>query len=130
MFIQIIQMIKEINQYLPVWNFNSIAEYFLEIMLKYRNEFDKSIEKTISDRLEFSNLEKQDWVERVFNSVSDFILVETKAKIAELINELLEFHNIYIREISNKFKDGKTYFRFAVRTGYENKLVIKKFPLL
>ena len=58
-------------------------------MLKYRNEFDKSIEKTISDRLEFSNLEKQDWVERVFNSESDFILVETK--IAELINELLNF---------------------------------------
>tara|TARA_B100001094_G_C18196294_1_gene811437 strand:- start:9757 stop:11532 length:1776 start_codon:yes stop_codon:yes gene_type:complete len=126
-----LKMIKDISQSLPVWNFNSVAEYFLEIMLKYRNEFDKSIEKTISDRLEFSNLlKKQDWVERVFNSESDFILVETKAKIAELINELLEFHNIYIREISNKFKDGKTYFRFAVRTGYENKLVIEKISSL
>ena len=126
-----LKMIKEINQSLPVWNFNSIAEYFLEIMLKYRNEFEKSIEKTISDRLEFSNLlKKQDWVERVFNSESDFILVETKAKITELINELLEFHNIYIREISNKFKDGKTYFRFAVRTGYENKLVVEKISSL
>ena len=126
-----LNMIKEISESLPVWNFNSIAEYFLEIMLKYRNEFEKSIEKTIYDRLEFSNLlKKQDWIERVFNSESDFILVETKAKIAELINELLEFHNIYIREISNKFKDGKTYFRFAVRTGYENKLVIEKISSL
>ncbi len=126
-----LKIIKEINQSLPVWNFNSIAEYFLEIMLKYRNEFEKSIEKTISDRSEFSNLlKKQDWVERVFNSESDFILVETRAEIAELINELLEFHNIYIREISNKFKDGKTYFRFAVRTGYDNKLVIEKISYL
>jgi len=126
-----LNMIKEISESLPVWNFNSIAEYFLEIMLKYRNEFEKSIEKTIYDRLEFSNLlKKQDWIERVFNSESDFILVETKAKIAELINELLEFHNIYIREISNKFNDGKTYFRFAVRTGYENKLVIEKISSL
>ena len=34
---------------------------------------------------------------------------------------------IFILErLVNKFKDGKTYFRFAVRTGYENKLVIKK----
>ena len=124
-------MIKDISQSLPVWNFNSVAEYFLEIMLKYRNEFEKSIEKTISDRTEFSNLLKnQDWVERVFNSESDFILVETKPKITELINELLESHNIYIREISNKFKDGKTYFRFAVRTGHENKLVIEKISSL
>lgn len=126
-----LKMIKDISQSLPVWNFNSVAEYFLEIMLKYRNEFEKSIEKTISDRTEFSNLLKnQDWVERVFNSESDFILVETKPKIKELINELLESHNIYIREISNKFKDGKTYFRFAVRTGHENKLVIEKISSL
>ena len=67
---------------------------------------------------------------KVFDSESDFILVETKPKILKLINELLEFHNIYIREISNKFKDGKTYFRFAVRTSYENKLVIEKITSL
>ena len=120
-----LNLISDIKKSLPVWNFNSFAEYFLEIMLKYRNEFKKSIDKTIHDRQEFiKEMKLQNWVINVFDSGADFILVETTNKILELINLLLEKESIYIRDFSKKFNDNKTYFRFAVRTSKDNNRMI------
>jgi histidinol-phosphate/aromatic aminotransferase/cobyric acid decarboxylase-like protein/choline kinase len=121
-----LDLINEINASLPVWNYNSFAEYFLEIMLKYRNQFKISIDKTIEDRNEFiKNMKSQNWVKNVFESSADFILVETNKEVVNLINILLDEDSIYIRDISSKFNNGKTYFRFAVRTFKENKLMIE-----
>ena len=122
-----LNLISDIKKSLPVWNFNSFAEYFLEIMLKYRNEFKISIDKTIYDRQEFiKNMKLQKWVNKVFDSSADFILVETDIKILNLVSILLHQDSIYIRDISTKFNDGKSYFRFAVRTSNENNLMISK----
>ena len=121
-----LELINEIKEFLPVWNYNSFAEYFLEIMLKYRNEFKRSIDTTIKDRNEFiENLKAQIWVKKVFESNADFILVETEHEVLNLVNKLLEEDSIYIRDISGKFNDGKTYFRFAVRTPKDNGLMIE-----
>ena len=122
-----LNLISDIKKSLPVWNFNSFAEYFLEIMLKYRNEFKISIDKTIYDRQDFiKNMKLQKWVNKVFDSSADFILVETDIKILNLVSILLHQDSIYIRDISTKFNDGKSYFRFAVRTSNENNLMISK----
>ena len=122
-----LNLISDIKKSLPVWNFNSFAEYFLEIMLKYRNEFKISIDKTINDRQEFiKNMKLQKWVNKVFDSNADFILVETDIKILNLVSILLHQDSIYIRDISTKFNNGKSYFRFAVRTSNENNLMISK----
>ncbi len=122
-----LNLISEIKNSLPVWNFNSFAEYFLEIMLKYRNEFKISIDKTVNDRNDFiKNMKLQKWVNKVFDSSADFILVETDTKILNLIGILLNQDSIYIRDVSSKFNDGKSYFRFAVRTSNENNLMISK----
>ena len=122
-----LDLINNIKSSLPVWNYNSFAEYFLEIMLKYRNEFKISIDKTVNDRNEFiENMKLQKWVNKVFDSSADFILVETDTKILNLIDILLNQDSIYIRDISSKFYDEKSYFRFAVRTSDENNLMISK----
>ena len=121
-----INLIDEIKRSLPVWNFNSIAEYFLEIMLKYRNEFQISLDKTCQDRGSFiKTMKLQNWVVKVFDSSADFILVETKNDILPLVDKLLDEKSIYIRDISSKFNDEKTYFRFAVRTTSENNAMIE-----
>jgi len=124
-------LLSEIKDYLPVWNFNSFAEYFLEIMLKYRKQFNDSIKHTIIDRNKFLQcLSEALWVNSVFESYADFILIETDPIILEFVDDLLENSNIYIRDISSKFQDGKTYFRFAVRTETENIEVIKEISHL
>ena len=120
-----IELISKIKSSLPIWNYNSMAEYFLEIMLKYRNEFENSINKTIQDREKFiRELQKQKWVNKVFESKADFILVETSEGVNNIVDLLLDKHSIYIRNITSKFNDNKTYYRFAVRKERENQLLI------
>ncbi len=119
-------IIGDIKKYIPIWNFNSIAEYFLEIMLKYRNQFKESINRTKKDRKNFTTmLANSQWVDSVMKSEANFILVQTKKEINKVADILLEKHNIYIRDISNKYNNPKTYFRFAVRTNSENESLVK-----
>ena len=119
------EVLSSIKDAIPIWNFNSIAEYSLEIMLKYRNEYDNSIKKTIKDRNHFIiMLKKQKWIYKVFQSEANFIIAETSPKLINIIEKLLNDSNIYIRDVSSKFNDNKVYFRFAVRLPDENKLLI------
>jgi len=121
------EIISSSKDYLPIWNFNSFAEFFLEIMLKHRKSFNESIQQTIEDREMFINEMLQcKWVKEVYPSKADFILVKTDPQICLISEKLLLYDNIYIREISNKFKDGHTYYRFAVREKRENDLLVNK----
>lgn len=109
---------------LPVWNVNSVAEHFLEIILKYRNELDASVVATIADREEFvARLRGLDIIDEIFPSGANFVLVNllVKAETADrLANELLERDNIYVKNVSSKFDDGRAYWRLAVRTPADN----------
>ncbi|MGH3426885.1 MAG: aminotransferase class I/II-fold pyridoxal phosphate-dependent enzyme, partial [Mycobacteriales bacterium] len=52
---------------LPVWNVNSVAEHLLEIILKYRDDLDDSVTRTVVDRECFAAaLDDLFIVERVF----------------------------------------------------------------
>lgn len=109
---------------LPVWNVNSVAEHFLEIILKYRNELDASVAATIADREEFvARLRGLDIIDEIFPSGANFVLVNllVKAETADrLADELLERDNIYVKNVSSKFDDGRVYWRLAVRTPADN----------
>lgn len=118
----------EIDEFIPIWNFNSFAEYFLEVLLKNRNEFASSIEKTIKDRNDFiSQLQASIWVKKVYPSEADFILFQLNDSVDEskLINWLLNNHNILIKSVSNKFDKG-SFIRVAVRTPLDHHLLIEK----
>ncbi len=115
---------SRILQELPVWNSNSIAEHFLELTLKYRDDLAVSIERTISDRESLASaLGKLPVVDHVFTSGANFVLValslsSSAAKI--LADDLLQQDNIYVKDASSKFDDDKVYWRVAVRTNEEN----------
>lgn len=108
---------------LPIWNSNSIAEHFLEIILKHRRSLQASFDKTIADREDFSRaLSALPFVHKVYPSAANFLLVELnhEAHAALLPAALLAEHSIYIRDISKKFDNGKFYLRLAVRLPEEN----------
>ena len=114
------QLGQRILNELPVWNVNSLAEHLLEILLKYRDDLDASIRQTVLDRERFAaNLTTLRLVDRVYPSGANFLLV-TLAIGAEparrLADELLEQDNLYIKDVSSKFGDGRVYWRVAVRT--------------
>ncbi|MEP7322455.1 MAG: aminotransferase class I/II-fold pyridoxal phosphate-dependent enzyme [Saprospiraceae bacterium] len=120
---------RNFNSQIPIWNTNSMAEYFLEIVLKYRRELEDSFQLSIADRRDFiEKFESLDLVEYVFPSNANFILLRLNiktAQLADLRNYLLKEWNIYIKDCSLKFEDGKAYARVAVRLPEENKRFVQ-----
>ncbi|MGH3718869.1 MAG: aminotransferase class I/II-fold pyridoxal phosphate-dependent enzyme [Pseudonocardiaceae bacterium] len=109
---------------LPVWNVNSVAEHLLEIILKYRDDLDDSVTRTVVDRECFAAaLDDLFIVERVFRSGANFLLVALALAVEparRLAEELLEKDGLYVKDVSAKFNDGRVYWRLAVRTPGDN----------
>lgn len=122
------KILNQIKQATPIWNMNSAAEFFLEIILKHRADLQKSIDQTIKDRTAFkSKLSKLDIVEKVYPSGANFLLVKLKGeqKNAEKTARiLLQEHKIFIKVLDNKFQEG-AFIRLAVRLPQENNLLVK-----
>jgi histidinol-phosphate/aromatic aminotransferase/cobyric acid decarboxylase-like protein/choline kinase len=119
----------DIRNSLPIWNFNSVAEFFLEVLLKNRNSFAASISKTIKDREDFAEkFSECTWVNKVHQSEANFLLIELTELIneEELIKWLLTRHNIYLKSVSEKFGSAKSYLRVAVRSPQDNFILIEK----
>jgi histidinol-phosphate/aromatic aminotransferase/cobyric acid decarboxylase-like protein/CTP:molybdopterin cytidylyltransferase MocA len=113
-----------IRQNLPIWNTNSVAECFLEIVLKYRQELKWSFAQTIHDREVFAEgLRALPNVERVFKSAGNFLLIKFKGNTSvweDLPNRIIAASNIYVKDVSSKIADGHFYLRLAVRLPEEN----------
>lgn len=104
----------------PVWNLNSVAEYFLEMLLKHRPELDQSYARTIEDRESFSRLLRgTTTVGQVYPSGANFLLARLSGN-RELANatarDLLRSRKTLVKDISHKFASGAGYLRLAVRT--------------
>lgn len=123
------------NEYLrarvPIWNMNSMAEFFLEVILKHREALKRSIAQTISDRQKFeTQLRKLPMVTRVYPSGGNYILVSLDcdpAKLNRLIEVLLQQHRIYIKDTSEKLDLPGSHVRLAVRTTDENRRFVSCF---
>jgi histidinol-phosphate/aromatic aminotransferase/cobyric acid decarboxylase-like protein len=116
--------IAGMNERIPIWNTNSVAEYFLELLLKYRTEITASFQKTIRDRDAFSRvLAELDFLQP-YPSGGNFILcrlADHGPSAAELARILLESSGIYIKDCTRKFETGHGEFvRLAVRMPDEN----------
>ncbi len=113
---------------LPIWNLSSVAENFLEIMLKHRPALEESYARTTAIREEFSQLLRGcDLVESVFPSGGNFLLVRLTVDAGHadaLARSLAEKQAILVKDASAKMADGAGYWRLAVRTTDENQLLV------
>jgi histidinol-phosphate/aromatic aminotransferase/cobyric acid decarboxylase-like protein/choline kinase len=113
-----------VRSQIPVWNLNSVAEYFLEIILKYRNEIKDSFQSTKIDRERFSQiLEDLSIVAKVYPSGANFLLVEMNCNSEArclIIQSLLSKHQIYVKDVSERLGYDRSYLRLAVRKPEEN----------
>ncbi len=118
-------LLATVAREVPIWNMNSVAEFYLEILLKNKASLARSVEQTKKDRAEFSEgLRALDFFDEVYPSGGDYILVRAAddgQKSSNLVKYLLAVESIYIKEVTDKMADGsKRYFRIAVRLPAEN----------
>lgn len=122
-----IEMLKEIKRHLPIWNINSYAEFFLQIIKKYRSEFEISCSQLRKDRKKmFEELQDIDYL-KVYPSQSNYFLCKLIKKYSSkaLTETLLSKYNILIKDCSGKTGLlNKDYVRISVKRGFDNDKLI------
>jgi histidinol-phosphate/aromatic aminotransferase/cobyric acid decarboxylase-like protein/choline kinase len=118
----------------PIWNMNSMAEFFLEVLLKHRRALAQSFRQTVADRNELADaLAALPLVEHVLPSGANFLLARIAGgprSAAVLADVLLAEHSIYVKDVSSRFPDGHGYWRVAVRLPEENLRLVGLLELL
>lgn len=119
----------ELRCRLPVWNLNSLAEYFLESLFKHGRELEDSFRKTRSDREEMAALLRaMDGVLEVYPSGANFLLVRLcprRFPAEATVRCLLDQPRIFIKEISDRFPGSDTWIRIGLRLPEENQALLQ-----
>ena len=109
---------------IPIWNMGSVAEYFIELLLKFRPELEASLKQTKLDRDALRQaLMALPLVREVTPSGGNFLLVrlDGPAPMAPAVcRTLLEDAAINVKDVTDKFADGCPRLRVAVRSPGEN----------
>ncbi|HCD42722.1 MAG TPA: aminotransferase [Lachnoclostridium sp.] len=117
------EIIGQVRKELPIWNINSLAEYFLQIFEKYQSDYQEALEhfKRTRDKL-YQSLQSIRQL-KLYPSQANFIMCEitdgcSASQIAEL---LLNRYNILVKDLSQKpGLEGREFIRIAVRTEADN----------
>ena len=122
------RLISFIKKDVAIWNINSFAEYYMQIIGKYREEYHEAMEhfKEVRDRY----LAKLNTIKalKVYPTQANYVLchVEEKLTSAELASVMLNKYDILIKNLSNKegLEHGN-FIRLSVKSDEENDLIIK-----
>ncbi|NUU95857.1 aminotransferase [Marinitoga sp. 1135] len=119
------ELIEKIKKELPIWNINSFAEFYLQIIEKYNDDYNKAIKKFKLARSKmYEQLSKIDNL-RVIPSEANYFMCEllnfNAQKLAEI---LLNDYNILIKVLNSKKGIKGEFIRVAIRTEKENEILI------
>ncbi|MBT9583223.1 aminotransferase class I/II-fold pyridoxal phosphate-dependent enzyme [bacterium] len=106
---------------LPIWNHNSLVEFFLESGLKHRTALQKSFLDTRQERERLQPLlTALPGVTRVWPSAANFFLTEIgeELDLEAHLRHMLRLAGIYVKDISSKMETR--CLRIAVRSQPEN----------
>ena len=120
------EKLDQIQRKLPIWNINSYAEFFLQIIEKYKEDYRLSLDRLRKSREIFmKELEKLPYM-KVYPSQANYVMCELSdgVKSRKLASFLLE-NNILIKVLNEKLNNQKEMIRLAVRTDEENMHLIE-----
>lgn len=121
-----VDAISAIKKNVSIWNINSFAEFFLQIMEKYNKDYVKALERFRSERKRmYEELTKIPNI-RVIPSQANFFMIEllNGRKAIDLTKALLTNDHILIKDLYKKL-DNKEYIRVAIKRSDENDLLIR-----
>lgn len=119
---------------LPIWNMNALAEYFLELVLKFRPGLEDSLRRCRAASEHFrKQLSSLPIIESVASSCSNFLLLTLnleQEEALELEQRLLREQDTYIKRVTERFPDERPRWRLAVRTWEENEQFLENLSLV
>ncbi len=116
---------EDLRREQPVWALGSLAEHFLEMLLKRRGELEVSLVRTRADREDLrARVRGLPGVREVLVGGGNFVLVGVEggpAEAARRCASMLRDHALYLKDASAKMDDGHGWLRVAVRTPKDHK---------
>lgn len=121
------ELIAHVKDDISIWNINSLAEFYMQIEEKYRQDYENAMERFKDTRDLFLDELKQVSFLRVIPSQANYVMCEVLEKFSskELTEKLLVDHNILIKDLSEKLKGKRQYVRIAVRKKEENERLLE-----
>lgn len=117
--------IKRLKEKEPMWKLSTFDMNYLLEALKDKKLFTETYEKTTKNRnFLIKNIKKFDFVEKVYRSDSNFLLIKLKNKTANELQEHLKNYRIMIRNCSNFDFLNKYHVRIAIKKKKNLKLFI------
>ena len=120
-------LIEHARKDVSIWNINSFAEFYMQIFNKYEHIYKGACEKFLKERARFARKLATIPFLRVIPSQANYFLCEVTRRFTagELTEQLLNRHNILIKDCSNKTAlSGKNFVRIAVRNSEDNDRLI------
>ena len=120
-------LVQRVREGLPIWNLNGLAEAFLRLAPRYRQEFAASCEQVRADRDGFYQDLSGIPGLSVYRPEANFIfcrLPDHAPSGPEVTRRLFVEDNIYIKHCQEKtMAESSRYIRIASRTRRENRAV-------
>ena len=115
------ERLDRIKKAVSIWNINSMAEFFMQILDKYKKDYEEALVELRKERKRFYRKLCQIEGLKVYPSSANYFMCElvNGGKSEELAAELLE-EQILIKDLTGKIANGRQYVRIAVRSRREN----------
>ena len=123
-------LMTNLRRSVSIWNINSFAEFFLQILGKYERSYAQAMDDFRAERERFVvELQTIDYL-RVIPSEANYLLCEVLPPHTprELAINLLKQHNILIKNCTSKCH--APYIRLAVRDTKDNNCLIEALKTL
>jgi histidinol-phosphate/aromatic aminotransferase/cobyric acid decarboxylase-like protein len=122
-------LIRQIRKNLSIWNINSFAEFFFQIIGKYQKDYGKSCEKISVERARFKALLSEIQSVHVYPSQANYFLCKLQGISApELSERLLEKYEILVKDLTGKTGiPDDSFIRIAIRDENDNNKLIDCF---
>ncbi len=122
-------LVAAVRRLLPVWNVNSLGEFFLQIVDKYKSDYRAACDALAAERRRFAAALETSGRFAVYPSQANYLLCRLTDGLSsrELATKLLEEKRIFIKDLSGKegFPAGGQFVRLAVRRTEENDRLVE-----
>ena len=126
-------LIQALKKDISIWNINSFAEFYMQIFIKYKDDYKKARLKFLKERERFLARLRQIPFLRVIPSAANYFLCEVIGNYTteELCGSLLDNNHILIKNCSTKAGFGnRQYVRIAIRNHEDNERLVEALERL
>jgi threonine-phosphate decarboxylase len=120
------QRVAFMRKQLPIWNISPLTECYFELLVRHRDEYERSRVRCIGATRELSRDLGQIAGIKVFPTYSDFILFKLTNRVSStfLRDELLTRYGLYVRDCKRKMGLSDEFIRVGTHTEENNARLI------